>query len=270
MKTLFFTADDYGISPGTDDAILELIQQRRLSGTSCMTVFPEWEQSAARLAANAGKTGIGLHITLTDQPALTSASSLAPSGTLPGLPALLASIATGRISQAEISAELDAQLERFTAGIGRPPDYFDGHQHVHFLPPVRKWFAALTTRSAWLRGPAGRPALSAMTAKSAVVRTLASGFGPSMKKAGYAIRGPLDGFYDWKKPETFRVALDMFIRKSPDGAIIMVHPGHPDAILDARDSFVAARQTEYEALSSDAFAASLARHGADLSFRSQA
>lgn len=267
MKRLFFTADDYGLSPGVDDAILELAGQGRLSGTSCMTVFPEWEHSASRLAAYSGKMEIGLHLTLTDQPALVRGTSLAPQGKLPGLKSLLAAMAARRIAQADFAAELDAQEARFTAAFGRMPDFFDGHQHVHFLPAVRKWFAARSGRSPWLRGPAKQPALPAMTAKAAAVRTLAAGFSSAMSAAGYGFRGPLDGFYDWKNPETFPGALEAFIRRTPDGAVIMVHPGHPDAVLESRDEFVAARAHEFENLASPGFAALLEQNNAALARR---
>ena len=39
-RSIRLIADDYGLSPGVSDAILDLIGRGRLTGTSCMTGFP--------------------------------------------------------------------------------------------------------------------------------------------------------------------------------------------------------------------------------------
>ncbi|MGT2464397.1 ChbG/HpnK family deacetylase [Mesorhizobium atlanticum] len=44
----------------------------------------------------------------------------------------------GRIDERDVHAELDAQYDRFLKALAGPPDYIDGHQHVHFLPTVQK------------------------------------------------------------------------------------------------------------------------------------
>lgn len=85
IRSIRLIADDYGLSPGVSDAILDLIGRGRLTGTSCMTGFPEWEQAAERIKPFVGRAAIGLHLTLTDQPALTAPSGLAPQGQLADL-----------------------------------------------------------------------------------------------------------------------------------------------------------------------------------------
>ena len=63
---LILCADDYGQSQGIDDAIIHLIQQKRLSATSCMTLSPRWKASAKRINSNIrNQAAIGLHLDLT-------------------------------------------------------------------------------------------------------------------------------------------------------------------------------------------------------------
>jgi predicted glycoside hydrolase/deacetylase ChbG (UPF0249 family) len=49
MKQVIVCADDYGMSAEVDAAILELIENSRISATSCMTLMPDWSQSANQL-----------------------------------------------------------------------------------------------------------------------------------------------------------------------------------------------------------------------------
>src|SRR3954464_9051918 len=137
-RRIWIIADDYGLSPAVDAGILALLDEERLSGTGCMTVFPDWFAAAARLRPHLAQRAVGLHLTLTDHPALTGRSPLAPGGRPPRLAELLMKTLTGRLRR-PVADELDAQWHRFEAALGVPPAFLDGHHHVHFLPPVRAW-----------------------------------------------------------------------------------------------------------------------------------
>ena len=139
-------ADDYGLAPGVNEAICDLIAAGRLTATSVMSLCPHWRDGAAPLKDLADKADVGLHFTLTDQPPLGAMPSLAPEGRLPPLGALMKRSYTGGLDAAEIRAELARQIDAFTDAWGGPPAYIDGHQHVHQLPTVREAVAdALAT-----------------------------------------------------------------------------------------------------------------------------
>lgn len=266
MRRIWFIADDYGFAPGVSDGILELIELGRLSGTGCMPLYADWPDQARRLRSHASDAAIGLHLTLTDQPALAGPSALAPQRKLPSFGNLVAGIATGRIRDADIHTEIDAQLARFCDEIGTPPAYLDGHQHVHFLPPVRRWLkkSAIGADSPpWLRGAPARPALGAASAaKISTVRAFAARFDAGMRAAGYRVVGPLSGLYDWTRPGGFVPALEQALRKLPDGGLFMCHPGRVDELLVARDSFTDQREAELALLKSGGFTDMLEAHGA--------
>src|SRR5271168_740357 len=68
-RRIWLCADDYGISPGVNGAIRDLIARGRLNATSVMVVGPAIgrdEVSALKAAAaNSQRCAIGLHVTLT-------------------------------------------------------------------------------------------------------------------------------------------------------------------------------------------------------------
>jgi predicted glycoside hydrolase/deacetylase ChbG (UPF0249 family) len=258
-------ADDYGLAPGVSAAILELLDRGRLTGTSCMTGFPEWNAEAARIRPLIGRAAIGLHLTLTDQPAVTGRTSLAPEGRLPPLASLALPIRRRRIADSDIHAELDAQYNRFVEALGRQPDFIDGHQHVHFLPAARQWLVARFPQGPGmpdLRGSPAWPGKIATALKVAAIATLAAGFDRSMERAGFAILRPLAGIYDWRRPDGFASLLRTAIDTLPEQGLFMCHPGHVDDTLRARDPMLGVREVEFAFLASDDFGASLARAGA--------
>ncbi|TPN80603.1 ChbG/HpnK family deacetylase [Mesorhizobium sp. CU2] len=264
-RSIRLIADDYGLAPGISGAILDLIDRGRLTGTGCMTGFPDWEQEAGRIRPFRTRTTVGLHLTLTDQIAVTGPSSLAPEGRLPPLASLALPIKRGRINAADIHAELDAQCDRFVAALGGPPAFIDGHQHVHFLPVVRKWL--LTRFSAGANKPAlrGAPAfggLDSATTKIAAVAALAAGFNKAMRRAGFTVMTPLSGIYDWRRPEKFAPTLQAAIDSLPEQGVFMCHPGRVDDTLRARDVMQGAREVEFAFLRSEEFGARLDKAGA--------
>jgi len=261
MRRVTIIADDYGLSSGIGKGIRALIERGRITGTGCMTLFPEWrEESMSLKVAIAGVDAeIGLHATLTDFAPLSGRSPLGEQDKLPGARRLIMASRLGSLDEDRLHDELDMQLQAFVDEMGRMPDFIDGHQHVHFLPQVRRWFEArrktLERRGKlpWLRGaPSIRLAPDWRIApKVGIVVLMAAGFDRQMKQVGFPVRGPLVGFYDWNRPAMFSKVLQQIDAGFPEGAVVMCHPGMIDDTLIGRDGLVAARAVEFAMLGGD-------------------
>jgi len=263
-RAVVLCADDFGLTAGVSRAILELAGQGRLSATSAMTNRPWWPQFGPDLRAHHGIIGVGLHLTLTAGAPLGPMPRLARSGTLPGLRSLIAATRSPP-ALTEIRDEIERQLDRFEAVFGRPPDFVDGHQHVHALPGIRRQLlAVLQARGArsWLRDPSDR--LSAIlrrrvaVSKAVAVAALAFGFGRSAQAAGFDVNDGFSGFSRFDPRREAAADLERAFTALGPRPVVMCHPGQVDDELARVDPVVATRPREFAYLASQRFASFLA------------
>ena len=139
LRRIWLVADDYGISPAVNAAIRDLAMRGRLNATSVMVVAPSCTRPEVRslgfLNAATERVAIGLHLTLTApyRPLTQGFIPLRDGAFLP-LPHLMREAFLRRLDRDLIAAEARAQLATFIGLFGQPPDFVDGHQHVHLLP----------------------------------------------------------------------------------------------------------------------------------------
>jgi predicted glycoside hydrolase/deacetylase ChbG (UPF0249 family) len=138
VKRLIINADDFGYDEGVVRAIVELHQMGLLTSTSCMTNMPAWSDAASYLREHP-ELSAGVHLVLNEgRPVLP----------LEQVPALVGQdgrfLDDGRIlrstrpgTTAQLRAEFRAQIERFVAGVGRPPDHLDNHCAISYVRPDR-------------------------------------------------------------------------------------------------------------------------------------
>ena len=274
MLRFVLCADDYAFSPAVSRGILEALAAGRISATGVMTTRPSWAADAPALRAYDGRADIGLHLNLTAGAPITAMPVLAPRGIFPPLRQLLSLAARGKLPEGEIANEIDAQIEAFTAHMGRPPDFVDGHQHVH-LPrlPRRALLQALARRGlagkTWLRDAADRSSailrrrLHAI--KALFVAGLARGFAREAAAAGFACNQGFAGFSDFSAVADPSTTFASCLVAPGHRHLVMCHPGHVDAQLAGLDGATRSRERELAFLLSSAFAALLARAGARVS-----
>lgn len=273
MFRFILCADDYAFSPAVSQGILTALAAGRLSATGVMTTRPFWPQAAQALHQHAGTADIGLHLNLTVGAPLTSMLHLAPDGRLPALRPLLALAQAGRLPEAEIQREIEAQLDAFAAGMQRTPDFVDGHQHIQLLPGIRSClFASLTRRGlagkTYLRDSSDRLGAivrrGAQIPKALYVARLARGFAREAAALGFATNVGFAGFSGFDPRADQTRAFGRFLVAPGPRHLVMCHPGHVDDELKGLDPVTGAREAELRFLLSDAFPALLARHGAAL------
>jgi chitin disaccharide deacetylase len=273
LRRIWLCADDYGISSGVSDAIRRLIADGRLNATSVMVHAPGFDaEAAARLDALRAQAAIGLHVTLTSpfRPATDGFRPL-QNGAFPPIGSMLVRGLLRRLDPASLLREVTAQFEAFRAAFGRPPDFVDGHQHVHHVPQVRDAVLAATTThapDAWVRqcGSKAPLAVRLRDRKALVLGALAAAFRRKAAARGIATNPAFAGTYDFQtepRPD-FASLFPSFLEGLPSGGLIMCHPGFVDETLRRLDPLTDQREREYAFLASPDFPALLHRHGVEL------
>jgi predicted glycoside hydrolase/deacetylase ChbG (UPF0249 family) len=262
-RRIWLCADDYGLSPGVNRAIRDLIERGRLNATSVMVVGPSFgrdEISALQAAAARNpRCAIGLHVTLTApfRP-LTMHYTPLDGGMFLSFPKLLRAGMLRRLDPEIIHAELMVQLSAFTEMFGRAPDFVDGHQHAQLFPQVRDAFlAAVKTAApgAWVRqGGRNQPLARRLAApKALVLDVLSAQFRSRATRAGIEFNAAFAGAYDFTKRPDFGVLMQQFLEGLPEGGLIMCHPGFVDETLVSLDPLTTHREHEHAFLGGEQF-----------------
>lgn len=247
-------ADDYALAPEVDQAVLELARRARLSATTCMTTSPRWPEAAAALRPLRPALSVGLHFNLTEGHGGAVAARR--------LKRVIAAAYTRRLTPAALREHWRQQLDAFEHALGTPPDFIDGHQHVHQFPGVRD--ALLSELRAryqpaampWLRSTVPAAGL-ARQPKAALLALLGGRAATRLwRRAGLHCNRGFAGVYGFDAPDAAAYAARMsgWLRALPHAGLLMCHPATGEV---ADDAIARQRVVEYAFFSSDAFLALL-------------
>ena len=141
MKRLIINADDFGLAPGVNRAIVELQEAGALSSTTLMATAPYFSP-AVYMAFAQPRLAVGCHVVLVDgSPCLRRndvPSLLDPkdgSGFRNTVSRFVGDLLRGRIREQEIEAEAVAQIKRIQSS-GLTVSHIDSHKHLHAFPQV--------------------------------------------------------------------------------------------------------------------------------------
>jgi predicted glycoside hydrolase/deacetylase ChbG (UPF0249 family) len=273
-RRFWLCADDYGLSPGVNRAIRDLIARGRLNATSVMVVGPaigrDEVDALVAAAMNSPRCAIGLHTTLTAPfHPLTMHFKPLHGGLFLPFPKMLRAGLLRRLDPEIIRAELIAQLAAFKELFGRTPDFVDGHQHVQLFPLVRDAFLAAVkdaAPNAWVRqGGRNQPlARRLRSPKALLIDLLSVRFRRSASRANIAFNPGFAGAYDFSQAPEFGELMQQFLDGLPEDGLIMCHPGFVDDILISLDPLTRQREHEYAFLAGDAFPPLLAMNNVTL------
>jgi predicted glycoside hydrolase/deacetylase ChbG (UPF0249 family) len=274
LRRIWLCADDYGLSPGVNAAIRELLGRGRINATSVMVVAPSFDRAEAQslnaLKANTNHVAIGLHLTLTApfRPITHRFRPLRRGVFLPLRNALIAGVLR-RYRHEPLRAEIAAQIAAFADAFGQPPDFIDGHQHVQVFPQIRNAVIDVvkaTTPNAWVRQCGRAPeAVRRGDHKAALLDRLSRRFRRMAEAARIRTNPAFAGTYDFHAGLDFAELFPRFLVGLPEGGLVMCHPGYPDAVLAALDPVTEQRRHEFDFFAGEAFPKLLASHGATLS-----
>jgi predicted glycoside hydrolase/deacetylase ChbG (UPF0249 family) len=123
MRLLVVNGDDFGLSAGVNEGIIEAHVQGVLTSTSLMVLAPAADE-AAQAAIDHPELSVGLHFVEDGSVDLDDAD--------------------------QARAAFERQLDRFRELLGRDPTHVDSHHHVHAEPDRMPIFRAIV-------GPLGIP-----------------------------------------------------------------------------------------------------------------
>lgn len=243
MKGLILCADDYSQSASINRAILTLVAMGHIHAVSCLTKSFSWHKDARDLAV-AGAPQVGLHFNLT----------------LPlGIPerkvsTLMAASLAGALDKRWINREFESQWREFVRHFGRPPDFVDGHQHVHVFPIIRETIIEnLANRDArcWVRTLNPLPGLPSGPIKQRLLQQLGKPLWKRLHDTNIPTNHHFAGFRSYHKPGQFRQQFRKWFGGHQDGTVIMCHPGMTST--DRSDPIRESRLEEFLYLTSDRF-----------------
>src|SRR4051812_26744393 len=123
-RLLIVNADDFGLSAGINDGIIQAHEHGILTSASLMVRWPAAEQAAGYARSNP-RLGVGLHLDLGE---MVYAGDKWQS---------LYTVLPPDSDEQRIRAEVLGQFARFTDLTGRNPTHVDSHQHCHRKEPLR-------------------------------------------------------------------------------------------------------------------------------------
>jgi chitin disaccharide deacetylase len=290
VRRLIVNADDFGLTPGVNRAIVEAQEHGIVTSATLMAnarAFADAASLARSLEASKARFSVGCHVVLLDgEPVLPAnrVPSLLQSGVRNSSSQFrvkvndfaIASL-RNQLDVAEIEAEARTQIERLQS-VGVRPSHFDTHKHAHMFPGVLRPLlrAARGCGVLAVRNPFGRvwplPMADLLRkwklwrrfAELNVLRNFATRFRCEVEAHGLrttdgSLAVLVTGFLDLK---LFTAIVDSV----PDGTWEFVcHPGYNDADLaEVRTRLRESRMQELELLTSPGVKEVLQQRGIQL------
>jgi predicted glycoside hydrolase/deacetylase ChbG (UPF0249 family) len=235
-KRIVLCADDYGQVEAVSRGILELLAAGRLTAVSCLVTHPGWEQQGEWLQPYKDQADIGLHLNFTEGVPLAPLYRERMGERFMPLSGLLRrTVMRSRIIQhTAITAEINAQLDRFIAVRGCLPRFIDGHQHVHHLPIISEvlldiYRERLKGENVYMRAVSQKRGLFDIFTtgiKSTVIHyTGGADFAERLDEQKIPHNTTFAGIYSFNKARQYRDFFQHFLQESADHGLIMCHPG---------------------------------------------
>jgi len=277
LRKLIIVADDFGIGPETDRAILELGALGFVKNTVLIVNSPHAERAVTAWNRAGRPIELGWHPALTiDRPVLAPErvpSLVDAAGWFWPLGQFLRRSLLGRLNASEVAAELAAQYERFHDLVGGPPALVNSHQHVALFRPVSPALHALLAAQPerpYVRRVREPRRVMRRVPGARVKRTVLDYFGRRQARAldrdGFPGCDWLAGITDPALPADPQFHA-RWLSQIPGRTVeLMVHPGHHDTTLigrdcDGDDPWLTRRVREVEMLRSPDFAAAVRAAG---------
>ena len=231
-------ADDFGLCPLHDAAILHLIKNNAIHGTSVL-VHPMIDTDTLKELTHlhqSGKCKVGLHLNFTYNLETEKSSN--------SVMVLLIKAFLGTISKSYVKTKIQQQLDLFKKQFGFFPDFLDGHQHCHVFPRIAAEvgnvfvFVDGRPKDFWIRIPDEVRSIGLLQSyrqggfKAILVSSLARSARKQFERQNLNSNAAFTGFLDLQQnSKSFILLFKSMLKIAPENAVIMVHPG---SVLSAK------------------------------------
>ena len=247
IRYLAICADDFGLHEGVDEAICQLIALKRISSFSCMVNASRWLKQSTDLIQTLEATHeVGLHVNFTHF--FNNESYLFD------LKKLIALSYFKKLSKKSVLESIHQQFDLFEQGLGRLPDFIDGHQHVHQFPIIRETLLSVITQryrnnpKPWIRQTI--PNIYPSNIKTKIIAHLgAYELQRQLQQQGLPHNQQFLGVYSFGQ-NRFEQDMARWLRQAQNGALLMCHPSRTESI---DDEIHAQRIQEYQFLCSESY-----------------
>lgn len=245
LMRIVINADDYGLSDGICQAIIELLSEGAISNTTVMMASAGSVERLERYGASNISGFAGVHLQLTNGTPLSSAFSAKQSGAR-----FLSRAEMAGADPDAVYLEWKAQVDCFVDIVGVLPTHLDSHQGFHRQPRFTPVYLALA-KEYGLAVRGGEPPLPRLMADLGVR-------GTTQFVRGWSGRG--------KSAAALQTTLlELRARSSLTDVIeVTTHPGYPSDELGKVSSLNALREVELLALRELAAESWLADNGLHL------
>ncbi len=220
-KYLIINADDFGLAPGINQAIIDLHQAGVVTSTSLMVNMPGFKDAVKRIR-HVLTLGVGLHFNLSE------GSPIAPPNWIPSLVDHKGKFSNSLDwDESDVMTELKAQMHRLQSA-GIRPTHIDSHGFIQKRMAVCRPMLIL-----------------ARTLKLPMRRT---GWEPDTRIN--SLPGVVDNFYAnvYFEADGKSLLLDN-LHSVPDGiSELICHPGYVDEHLPKVSTWTEVREVEYHVL----------------------
>lgn len=265
MKRLIVNADDLGLTPGVNRAIIDAARRGIVTSATMMANGAAFDD-AVKAVSGTPPVGIGCHVDLIQlSPVLPPnqvRSLIAGQHFRPGFAGFAGRAMRGKMEASQISAEAAAQIRKLQSA-GVKVSHFDTHKHTHVFPPVLKALlrAAAECGVKAVRNPFEPEValdfkdvyrrwetLSRWTAVKSL-RALARDFRREVERAGVATTDGTVGIA--LTGHMTQARLTQLLQRIPQGTWELVtHPGYAEPGLERLSKLTASREEELRALTS--------------------
>ncbi len=257
---LIVNADDFGLTPGVNQAILQLNEAGVLTSATLMATGKAFRE-AVHAAFVQTSLDVGCHVVLVDGTPVVPISQIptlaTASGLRPTLGSFVKALLRGQIRESDIEAEAIAQIQRIQSA-GLTVSHVDTHKHTHMFSGVLRPLlrAAAFCKVESIRNPF-EPAWSVRATGNAglgrrvqvtLLRSQHAGFQKWVRRSGLKTT---DGAVGVLATGTLDAStLQKLLHAMPPGTWELVcHPGYQDdALQNVQTRLRSSREVERAAL----------------------